>query len=107
MIIEMARQITVHALRKTNDDKFLDRYVGCYDSIVCIGEMVRNICVNLNIDPDTQEGITRNISICTIDLNNNIRMPFVYNPLWRVSRLVNPGISQIHFEIVCLDDLVE
>ena len=34
-----------------------------YDPYLCCGEVVRNICVNLGIDPDTVEGLTRNISI--------------------------------------------
>jgi hypothetical protein len=38
-------------------------YETSYDSLICIGELIRNICVNLYIDPDTHDGITRNVYI--------------------------------------------
>ena len=38
-------------------------YEANYESIVCIGELIRNLCVNLNIDPDTRGGITGNIRV--------------------------------------------
>lgn len=38
-------------------------YEANYDPIICIGELIRNLCVNLNIDPDTREGITCNIRV--------------------------------------------
>lgn len=34
-----------------------------YDRMLCCGEVVRNICVNIGVDPDTTEGVTQNISI--------------------------------------------
>mmetsp|Transcript_177 Transcript_177/g.168 ORF Transcript_177/g.168 Transcript_177/m.168 type:complete len:99 (+) Transcript_177:393-689(+) len=30
---------------------------------ICIGELIRNCCVNLGIDPDTDNGITKNINV--------------------------------------------
>lgn len=38
-------------------------YEANYDPIICIGELIRNLCVNLNIDPDTREGITYNVRV--------------------------------------------
>ena len=38
-------------------------YEANYDPIVCIGELIRNLCVNLNIDPDTKDGITGNVRV--------------------------------------------
>lgn len=34
-----------------------------YDDEVCIGETIRNLCVNIGIDPDTLEGVTRNVAV--------------------------------------------
>lgn len=47
-------------------------YETSYESLICIGELIRNICVNLNIDPDTHDGITRNVNVKLVldDVNN-------------------------------------
>jgi hypothetical protein len=34
-----------------------------YEDCICMGELIRNICVNLGIDPDTVNGITRNVEV--------------------------------------------
>ena len=34
-----------------------------YDGSICMGELIRNLCVNLAIDPDTVDGITQNVSV--------------------------------------------
>lgn len=36
-----------------------------YSDITC-GEFIRNSCVNLGIDPDTHEGVTRNVRVYTL-----------------------------------------
>lgn len=41
----------------------LGRYECTYDNEVTAGEFVRNVCVNLGIDPDTEDGVTRNASV--------------------------------------------
>jgi len=38
-------------------------YVGTYHKATMCGEFVRNVCVNLNLDPDTRNGVTRNVAI--------------------------------------------
>lgn len=38
-------------------------YTYNYDSIICVGEMIRNVCVNLGVDPDTHDGYTRNVMV--------------------------------------------
>lgn len=34
-----------------------------YDGDCCVGEVIRNICVNAKIDPDTRDGVTHNIIV--------------------------------------------
>ena len=34
-----------------------------YDTDICMGELIRNLCVHLRIDPDTRNGITRNVTV--------------------------------------------
>jgi len=34
-----------------------------YDDHIMTGELIRNLCVNINIDPDTFEGITSNVDV--------------------------------------------
>ena len=50
-----------------NDGKTL--FEDAYDDIVMIGELIRNLCVNLCIDPDTVDGYTKNVDVL---LNSNI-----------------------------------
>ena len=45
------------------------KYEYMYENCVCVGEMIRNICVNLGIDPDTIDGVTRNVQVWKIDWN--------------------------------------
>lgn len=45
-------------------------YHGSYDMDVCLGELVRNCCVNLGIDPDTHDGVTHNILVYRLPDNH-------------------------------------
>ena len=38
-------------------------YQDKYDDVIMIGELIRNLCVNLFIDPDTIDGITKNVDV--------------------------------------------
>jgi hypothetical protein len=38
-------------------------YKAVYDTEICMGELIRNLCVNLNIDPDTRNGVTKNVHV--------------------------------------------
>jgi hypothetical protein len=38
-------------------------YSGHYEDDLCAAEVVRNICVNLGIDPDTVDGKTKNVEV--------------------------------------------
>ena len=38
-------------------------YVQTVERVVCVGEFVRNAVVNLGIDPDTHNGVTRNVAL--------------------------------------------
>ena len=39
------------------------QYMAKYDSDICVGEFIRNCCVNVGIDPDTKEGFTSNVNV--------------------------------------------
>lgn len=41
-------------------DNFYDAY---YESDICVAECIRNICVNLNIDPNTISGISNDVCV--------------------------------------------
>lgn len=58
-----------------------------YEECVCIGEMIRNICVNLGIDPDTEHGITKNVDVYNETISAT-STPWSYNP--------NMDIGNIH-----------
>ena len=54
-------------------------YEANYDPIVCVGELIRNLCVNLNIDPDTKGGITCNVRVLRM-LSKGQYVLWVYDP---------------------------
>ena len=39
------------------------KYTGIYESDLLAGEVVRNVCVNLCLDPDTINGLTTNVTV--------------------------------------------
>ena len=45
-------------------------HVDTYDLDICMGECIRSLCVNLRIDPDTCDGITRNIVLYVRDVQS-------------------------------------
>jgi hypothetical protein len=49
-----------------------------YDDFICIGELIRNICVNFGIDPDTMNGYTLNIKVFVVE--SEISRQLLYNP---------------------------
>ena len=49
-------------------------YQDKYDEIIMIGELIRNLCVNICIDPDTVNGYTNNVNVY---INNK---KWNYNP---------------------------
>jgi hypothetical protein len=46
-------------------------YESEYAASTLAGEFVRNICVNLGIDPDTHDGVTRNASVYLRDVHSS------------------------------------
>lgn len=78
----MNQEVIRFIAKKLNrcDGTVEDEYVGDYEKVVCWGEVIRNICVNLNIDPDTHDGVTINIHINIVDLESGSKLPFKYHP---------------------------
>ena len=74
-----ARKITSSSIYGPEDFRIFR-----YDCDLCCGEVVRNMCVNLGIDPDTRSGITWNVDIF---VNGN---PWRYHPN---SILISCGIK--------------
>jgi hypothetical protein len=49
--------VTAHCLPSSK------RFSCPYDGDICCGELIRNLCVNLGIDPDTCDGVTGNVTV--------------------------------------------
>ena len=47
-------------------------YEGVYDADVCCGEVSRNICVNLHIDPDQTCGVITNVQFYHLPLKMHV-----------------------------------
>lgn len=69
-----------------------------YDDECCWGEVIRNICVNCGIDPDTQNGVTRNVEVrlCTASKRSPLAI-FNYSPTTKISTL---GIDFVTISVV-------
>ena len=53
----MARIISVNASFECIDGR---SYCSQYDDDICVGELIRNCCVNLSLNPITIRGVTEN-----------------------------------------------
>lgn len=73
-------------------------YVAEYCSDLCIGEVIRNCCVNLQIDPDTVDGITLNVKV-SHEVDNQWT-ELKYNPNKRLSTLARDGVVALRFELL-------
>ena len=71
-----------------------------YDDECCWGEVIRNICVNCGIDPDTQNGVTRNVEvrICTTSECSPSTI-FNYSPTTKISTLAIDSVTMSVVEI--------
>ena len=54
------------------------RYSGDYDGTICMAECIRSLCVNLSVDPDTVDGVTRNVDVFH-KMNGNYEL-FSFDP---------------------------
>jgi hypothetical protein len=85
--------IKVIVIENTNNTKFYNNnnnnnnnnilYQDKYDEVIMVGELVRNLCVNLSIDPDTVNGITKNVNVY---IGNKL---WNYNPYQSLKSLNN------------------
>ncbi len=88
-------------------------YTSRYQSDLCVGEVIRNCCVNLGIDPDTEDGVTRNISVfrknnpetrlsasSTIASDHETEWTrWIYNPYIRLNKVFAGDIIELKFEL--------
>ena len=71
-------------------------YESQFEGQLCIGEVIRNCCVNMGIDPDTVDGITRNI---TVYRKSSLGWTlWQYNPLGVLSKTCELGCLEMKFE---------
>jgi hypothetical protein len=72
-----------------------------YEDCICVGEMLRNICVNVGgIDPDTENGITKNIVVYNLTKDTDSRMPWTYNPYQNLDRIQKNGRIVVAIQFV-------
>lgn len=87
----MAKRTEISFLASKKSDPS-STYPCSYESTVMPGEFVRNMCVNLGIDPDTHDGVTRNVIVWR-------RCPTDDSPSWKqwdyhpTASLVKSGMS--------------
>lgn len=79
-----------------------NEYKTQYEDIICAGELVRNLCVNLGIDPDTVDGITKNVNVYLLQSESENREAWQYNPNRSIGKYFHPN-STILMEIEQLD----
>lgn len=63
--------------------------VFVFEDIICIGELLRNICVNFGFDPDTHQGYTKNINVF-LYFHGHL-MPWNYNPNDSIASVCDKG----------------
>jgi hypothetical protein len=77
-------------------------YDSEYDASICMGECIRSVCVNLGIDPDTVDGITRNIIIHRktdiqggVSVGSSSYFPYHYDPYRSLRREVKEQVNKV------------
>jgi hypothetical protein len=55
-------------------------YASAYAQATLAGEFVRNVCVNLGLDPDTHGGVTRNAAVHLRDAQTGGWQAWAYHP---------------------------
>jgi hypothetical protein len=63
------------------------QYVGTYVHEICCGELLRNCCVNLGLDPDMTDGFVRNFSVYRIA--EGAAVLWDYNPSHIIGNVCN------------------
>ena len=53
------KYIYLHCIRRDTGEASEQRF----EAGIMVGECVRNVCVNLGLDPDTHHGYTRNVRV--------------------------------------------
>ena len=66
---EKSCSVNVSALSTTGS-----YFTGTYDSCIMCGELQRNICVNLNIDPDQDEGFIKNVNFYQVKTAEELKI---------------------------------
>jgi hypothetical protein len=93
-----------HTGEKIDDTRFVTVSVYCqgssnsysaqYDSCTCVGELIRNLCVNLNIDPDTRDGVTLNVAVARQIPSGEFSV-WTYNPHCSLRSTLSPAESLV------------
>eukprot|EP01039_Chlorochromonas_danica_P001531 gene1533-1669_t len=71
-------------------------YRSQYESHLCLAEVIRNICVNIGIDPDTVDGYTRNVIV--YHKEENVWQPWRYSPGARLGTCSSGGRLELIVE---------
>jgi hypothetical protein len=93
------KHIRIHVVYRTaslSGETVTRVYVGLYDEDVMNGELVRNLCVNLAIDPDTDNGKTKNIAVkfaCS-------EVIWEYVPWEPLNKSMHSFVNKVHTESV-------
>ena len=81
-------------------------YDGTYENDICIAEFVRNICVNLNIDPGTSGGFSQNVRIKVgVFFSCGIELQQLHKLSTSTSQTVRANRSGTTFDIYRIDEL--
>ena len=81
-------------------------YSAQYDSCTCVGELIRNLCVNLNIDPDTRDGVTLNVAVARKIPSGQFSV-WTYNPHCSLRSTLSPEeclVDTLSLSFKILDD---
>lgn len=88
-------RVKVYIARKSIDELV---YESSFENHICTGELMRNCCVNIGIDPDTVEGITRNIKV--FSKSGSGWKLWSYNPSMPLAKATRHDILEMKFEML-------
>jgi len=79
-------------------------FEGNYEEDICVGECIRNICVNLGIYPVTSNGITQNVSVSRLGMAGGMHEVWLYDPTQSIASAATPPGKLLSIQISVLEN---
>lgn len=95
-VVVLVNAVLCHAIDQVNASDLAEGVaLSCeYDGDVCVAETIRNVCVNLGIDPDMEKGHITNVGVYRRGAGGHWK-PWRYNPHASLRSCCHRGVLEV------------